>query len=80
MLITDHWATDTQVWLVFTCNYSNDVNPEAWYSTNLMATDTWSQATGSVYTYSGPSGVYTQWFGLATNSPMFYYRVTGTTN
>ena len=73
--ITDLWLTDTKVWLTFTCNHTNEIEPTPWYSTNLMITNGWLEGTGASNTYSD-GGIYTQRFDRLVG-PIFFYRVIG---
>jgi hypothetical protein len=72
--ISAFWRDGNELWMVF--NGTNDMDPTPWYSTNLMVTDGWTEVTDDTYTYG--SGVYTQRFGLMTNAPGYYYKVTAT--
>ena len=67
-------ANSNQIWLVFTSGATYDIQPEPWYSTNLMNSNGWHKATGASYTYN--NGVYTQKFDKVTNSTIHFYKIT----
>ena len=75
ILITGQWETGSQVWLVFNCNATYDIQPVPWYSTNLLQSNDWWQASG--VSYSHTDGVYTQSMDAPPGSPA-YYKVKGT--
>ncbi len=74
--ITDASLNGGQVWLVFTTDATYDIQPEPWYSTNLLDENSWTKVPIiTEETYNG--GVYTQKFD-AVDSPVHSYKVIGT--
>ena len=75
IMITDASLNGNQVWLVFTTDAGYDIQPQPWYSTNLLNETGWNPVSGFIDT-SYNNGIYTQKFD-AVDSPIHNYKVIG---
>lgn len=73
--ITDASLNGNQVWLIFHTDATYNIQPEPWYSTNLLNPNGWIKVPGAIDT-SYNNGVYTQKFNTV-NSPVHSYKVIG---
>ncbi len=75
--ITGASRNGNQIWLVFYTTANYDIQPQPWYSTNLLDSNSWTPVPViTEETYN--NGIYTQKFD-AVDSPVESYKIIGTT-